>query len=111
MKQPGKAVVWPANIDSTKSARQGRRIRKDFCVNSPKLQEMNAAAERLRLSFEVIRGSSRPSSWWDKTGHLIVETSGTSKRDILLNVAKEIKHTRAGNPRRSRGELAQLILF
>jgi len=98
LKQPGRAVVWPVDIDSTKSMGQGRKIRRDLCINSPKLQEISTAAERLNLRFEVIRGSSRPSSWWDKTGHLIVEKSGTSKRGILLSLVKEIRRARAAKP-------------
>lgn len=95
LKQPGKAVIWPANCDSTKTTKQGRRVRKELCVNSPKLQEIMAAAGNLGLRFELVKDSSRPNSW-EKTGNLIVEKSGLRKRALLLALAKEIRRLRAG---------------
>jgi signal recognition particle subunit SRP19 len=96
LKQPGKAVIWPANFDSTKTMKQGRRVRKELCVNFPKLQEIVAAAGNLALRFELVKESSRPNSWWEKTGNLIVERSGLKKRALLLALAKEIRRLRAG---------------
>ncbi len=95
MKQPGKAVVWPVNIDSARTLGQGRKIPRGLCVNSPKLQELSSAAESLGLRFEVVKGSSRPCSWWEKAGHLVVERSEMSKRTLLTHLAEEVKRLRA----------------
>lgn len=98
MKQPGKAAVWPANIDSAKTAGQGRKVSKNLSVHTPKLQEMQTAASNLGLKFEMIKASSRPDLWWEKTGHLVVDKSGMSKRALLLGLAEEIRRLRAGKP-------------
>ncbi len=95
MKQPGKAVLWPANIDSSRTSKQGRKIHRSLCVNSPRLQEMETAARTLELGFEIIKGSSRPNSWWDRPGSIVVEKSGMSKRALLSDIAREIRNLRA----------------
>ena len=91
-------MVWPANIDSAKTTGEGRKVRKEACVTSPKLQEMSAAAANLGMKFEIITGSSRPIFWWDKTGHLLVEKSGMSKRALLVSLAEQIRRLRATKP-------------
>ncbi len=96
MKQPGKAVVWPANIDSAKTTGQGRKVSKNHSVHTPKLQEMQTAANNLGLKFEIVKASSRPDSWWEKTGHLIVDGSGMGKKPLLLALAEEVRRLRAG---------------
>jgi len=96
LKQPGKAVIWPASCDSTKTTKQGRKVRKELCTNLPKLQEIAAAAGNLGLRFELVKDSSRPNSWWEKTGNLVAEKSGLRKRTLLLALAKEIRILRAG---------------
>ena len=95
MKQPGKAVVWPVNIDSVKTTGQGRKVSKNHSVHAPKLQEMQTAASSLGLKFEI-KASSRPDSWWEKTGHLIIDRPGMNKRALLQALAEEIRRLRAG---------------
>ncbi|MBS7623695.1 signal recognition particle protein Srp19 [Candidatus Bathyarchaeota archaeon] len=96
MRQPGKVTVWPANIDSTKTTGQGRKVKKSLSVHSPRLHEMQTAASNLGLKFEIVKGSSRPDSWWEKTGHMILERSGMSKRELLLALVAEIRRLRNG---------------
>jgi signal recognition particle subunit SEC65 len=100
LRQPGKVTVWPANIDSSKTAGQGRKIKRSLTVHAPRLQEMQTAASNLGLKFEIVKASSRPDSWWEKTGHMILERSGMSKRELLLALAAEIRRLRAGKPNR-----------
>ncbi len=95
MKQPGKAVIWPANMNSLKTAAHGRKISKEYCINSPKLNELSMAAEQLGLKFEIIKESARSDSWWENTGNLVVEKQGISKRNLLLKLAEQIKKNRA----------------
>ena len=95
MKQPGKAVIWPANINSLKTVANGRKISKGYCIKSPKLNEISRAAEQLGLKFEIINESARSDSWWETTGNLIVEKQGRSKRNLLIKLAEQIKKNRA----------------
>jgi len=78
----GKRVVWPANIDSTKSRLQGRKIPKGQAIQSPKIEEMVEAARRLSIDIEVTHQKSRPRTWWEKTGYII--TPKNEKRTGLL---------------------------
>ncbi len=95
MKQPGKAVIWPANVNSLKTAASGRKISKEYCIKSPKLSELSRAAEQLGLKYEVINESARSDSWWENTGNLVVEKQGNSKRNLLIKLAEQIKKNRA----------------
>jgi len=95
LKRPGKALIWPVNIDLTKTAGQGRKIRRELCVATPKLQEISRAAESLGLEYEVHKDASRPNSWLDKTGYIIVDKRHNSKRKILEMLASEIKRLRS----------------
>ncbi|WP_455279931.1 signal recognition particle subunit SRP19/SEC65 family protein [[Eubacterium] cellulosolvens] len=95
MKQPKKAVIWPANINSLKTVAGGRKISKEYCIKSPKLNEISMAAEQLGLKFEIIRESARSDSWWENTGNLIFEKQGSSKKNLLLTLVAQIKKNRA----------------
>lgn len=93
MKIPGKIVVWPVNLDSTKSRIEGRKIAKSLAIQTPRLDEINEAAERLSLEVETITGKSRPSLWWEKGGYAIITGKGT-KTSMLRALASEIRKAR-----------------
>ncbi|MCW4042486.1 MAG: signal recognition particle protein Srp19 [Candidatus Bathyarchaeota archaeon] len=95
MKQPGKGVIWPANMNSLKTVARGRKIIKEYCIKSPKLNEISMAAEQLGLKFEIIKESARSDSWWENTGNLVVEKQGSSKKTLLLKLTEQIKKNRA----------------
>ena len=94
MKQPGKTVVWVANIDRNKSRGQGRRIPKSLSVDAPRLAEIEAAAKSLSLEFTSKPATSRPSSWWEKTGCLLVEKESSDRIQILKMIAKQVEKER-----------------
>jgi len=90
LKQPGKCVVWPANINGAKARRAGRKLPKSACVDSPKLGEMEAAAKALGLTFESVHAKARPGEWWEKTGYLILERKGRSKIQLLMEISRRV---------------------
>ena len=94
MKLPGKTVIWPANLDSSKSRKEGRKLSKGFSVQAPRLDELDGAAKRLSLDSEVVVGKSRPGVWWEKGGYLVVPKSAT-KTELLHTLSTEIKKMRA----------------
>ncbi|OFX15409.1 hypothetical protein A3K71_00175 [archaeon RBG_16_50_20] len=94
MKQPGKRVIWPANLDSTKSREEGRKLAKGLAVQAPRLEEINEAATRLSLEAEVAAGKSRPRSWWEKGGYVILPKND-ARTTMLRSLASEIKKIRA----------------
>ncbi len=94
MKLQGKIIVWPANLDSSKSRKEGRKLTKGDTLQGPRLDEIKDAANRLSLENEIVPGKSRPSVWWEKSGYLILPRKGP-KADLLRSLAGEIKKIRA----------------
>lgn len=94
MKLQGKFVLWPANIDSTKSRKEGRRIPKALAVQSPRLEEIKQVAARLSLDGEFVPGKSRPGIWWERGGYAILPKKDTKTR-LLRSLASEIRRDRA----------------
>jgi len=90
LKQPGKAVVWPANLDSAKTRQQGRRLPKAKCVESPKLAELEKAATEIGLNPTAVADAARPSLWWQKTGYIIVDRRSKPKTVVLTELAQAI---------------------
>lgn len=99
MKSPGKIVVWPVNLDSAKSRIEGRKVAKGLAIQAPRLEEINEAAIRLSLEAELVPGKSRPSSWWEKAGYVIV-TKNETKTNVFRALAGEIGKIRAAKVER-----------
>lgn len=95
MKLDGKSIIWPANIDSKKTRKDGRKIPKSVSVDSPKLEEIQKASENLGFNFEVVDDAARPSSWWERTGYLILDKGRKSKSSILEEISTRIKSIRS----------------
>ncbi len=85
-----KAIIWPANIDSKKTVREGRKIPKKYALSTPKLREISRAASKLGLNPEVEKDKSYPKSWWESSGRVIVDKK-QPKRDILIKISNTIK--------------------
>lgn len=98
LKQPGKSIVWPANINSSKSRKEGRRVKRSQSLDSPKLSEIFESAKKLGLNPEIVERASRPSNWWDKTGYVIVDRAGRPKLRVLVEIAQAIQKSRAKMP-------------
>ena len=93
MKLHGKVIVWPANLDSTKTRRTGRKLTKGASLQAPRLEEISEAAKRLSLEPELVPAKSRPSTWWEKGGYLIFPKN--EKRTVLLrSLALEVRKGR-----------------
>lgn len=93
MKLHGKIVVWPANIDSTKSRKTGRKLAKSASLQAPRLEEINEAAKKLSLEPELVPGKSRPSNWWEKGGYLIFPKN-ERRTTLLRSLASEVRKFR-----------------
>lgn len=91
-----KIRLYSIYFDSTKTRLQGRRIPKSMGVPAPRLEEIQRAAEKLGLRFEVVPDARHPHAPWQKTGLLIVSKSA-SKPHIIRSVAKELSIMRAQN--------------
>jgi len=87
-------VVWAAAIDSTKSRSQGRRLTKSQAVQGPRIDELEAAARKLSFDPEVSPKAAIPSSWWEKTGYVLVKRGDKPRSKLLKDLAAEILRIR-----------------
>jgi signal recognition particle subunit SRP19 len=96
MRKQNKVVLWPAYFDSTKTRQQGRRISKGLAIPTPRLDELQKAAEKCGLQTEIVPDVKHPHAPWQKTGLIFVPKSA-SKMQIIRRVAKELSDIRAQN--------------
>ncbi len=94
MERSRKIVIWPANLDSSKSRREGRAVPKQLAVQAPKLEEIEIAARELSLNPEREEGKAYPKSWWEKSGLIKVENIAP-KTQIARQIAQKIAEIRA----------------
>lgn len=94
MKQNGKMVIWAAAIDSTKSRSEGRRLPKSQAVQAPRIDELEAAARKLSVDPEISPKAAIPSSWWEKTGYVLVKRGDKPRSKLLRDMAAEILKVR-----------------
>jgi len=93
MRKQDKIIIWPAYFDQTKTRKNGRRVPKNLAVQSPKILEIQEAAQKLGLEFEVVADKGYPKTPWAKTGMLLVEKRG-SKEQIISRIAKQLLKAR-----------------
>ncbi|MFB3889003.1 MAG: signal recognition particle subunit SRP19/SEC65 family protein [Candidatus Bathyarchaeia archaeon] len=93
MRKQEKAIIWPAYFDADKTRKEGRRIPKSLAVQSPKIQEIQEAAAKLRLEHEVVADKGFPKTPWLKTGMLLVEKQG-SKEQAINRIARQLLKAR-----------------
>ena len=89
MRKLDKAIIWPSYFDSSKTRKQGRRVPKSIAVQSPRIEELKQAVERLGLKNEVNLEAHFPKRPWSKTGMLLVEKK-ESKEKIIQKIAKQL---------------------
>jgi len=94
LKQHGRMIVWPANMDSSKSRRQGRRLPRSSCLEMPKLAEVEGAARTLGLESTSTMDAARPSRPWEKTGYIAVERKGKTRSFVLKSLAQAAHRSR-----------------
>jgi len=94
MKLQEKIIVWPANLDSSKSRCEGRKIPKGIALQAPRLEEIREAAARLSLEVEVVPAKSRPRTWWEKAGYVILPRK-QAKVAVVRALANEIRKIRS----------------
>jgi signal recognition particle subunit SRP19 len=87
-------LVWPASIDSSKSRLEGRKIPKSQGIQTPRIDELIEAARRLSIETEAIPQKSRPRTWWEKTGYILIP-KGKPRAQVLRSLSAEIRKMRA----------------
>jgi signal recognition particle subunit SRP19 len=98
MRKQDKAIIWPAYFDQAKTRKDGRRVSKSLAVQSPKILEVQEAAQKLGLEFEVVADKGYSKTPWAKTGMLLVEKKG-SKEQVISRIAKQLLKARSEKPK------------
>lgn len=87
-------IIWPVYIDSSVSRKEGRKISKDDGVEEPKLREITQALRKLKLNYTSDNSKAYPSSWWKKSGRVVVTQETRNKPELLRSVARNVKRIR-----------------
>jgi len=96
LKLDGKIIIWPANLDSSKTRLEGRKIPKGQSVQAPRVDELAEAARRLAVEVEITPQKSRPQNWWERTGYITVpKNSPRTRIELLRSLASEVRKIRA----------------
>jgi len=93
MRKQDKIIIWPAYFDQAKTRKNGRRVTKNLTVQSPKILEIQEAAQKIGLEFEVLADKGYPKMPWAKTGMLLVEKK-LSKEHVINRIAKQLLKAR-----------------
>jgi len=94
MQKKDKIILWPVYFDSTKTRTEGRKIPKGYAIQSPKIEELEKAVQRLRLQSQTVANAAHSREPWGKTGLLIVSKEG-SKTQVIRRIAKLLLNIRA----------------
>ena len=89
MRKLDKAIIWPIYFDISKTRKKGRRVPKNLAVQSPKIQELKEAVDKLGLKNEINLEAHFPKMPWVKTGMLLVEKK-EAKEKIIQKIAKQL---------------------
>ena len=97
MRKLDKAIIWPIYFDTNRTRKEGRRVSKNLAVQSPRIDELKQAVDKLGLKNEINIEAHFPRTHWAKTGMLLVEKK-EAKQAIIQKIAKQlvkIKNTQA----------------
>jgi signal recognition particle subunit SRP19 len=96
MRKLDQAIIWPVYFDAAKTRNEGRRVPKNMAVQLPRILELQEAANRLGLGFEVDLDDHFPQQPWIKSGSIRVDKKG-SKEAIIQKIAKQLLKIRSEN--------------
>ena len=99
MRKKDKTIIWPAYFDSNRTRKMGRRVSKDLCVRSPKMDEIVTVISKLGFQCELNPEVSYPKKPWVRTGLLLIEKK-YSKEQLINKIALNLVKNRAKDKKR-----------
>ncbi|HII85545.1 TPA: signal recognition particle protein Srp19 [Candidatus Bathyarchaeota archaeon] len=94
MRKQDKAIIWPIYFDQTKTRKKGRRVPRNLSIPYPKIEEVEAATQKLGIKTEISIDASFPKNPWQKTGMIKVEKK-MAKEQIISNIARQLLKARS----------------
>jgi signal recognition particle subunit SRP19 len=106
VKNPGHVIIWPIDLDSTKSRGQGRKLPIARAIKQPNLREIVQAATILGYAPEPTEKMAKPLLHWEKIGYVTIKKTAP-KGLMLKSIAGEIvkirqKEAQAVEPKKER---------
>ena len=90
-------IIYPSNIDSRLSKKEGRKVSKKHAVDSPKPLEMHNALQALgEKEVRLEKEAAYPRRNWETEGRIVLERKG-GKGSLMKNMAREIRRLRASS--------------
>jgi len=86
-------IVYPHYLDSKRSRQAGRRVRRSAAIPLPREAELRAAAESLKLRFEIQADKSYPRDS-NKAQYRIIVFTSEPKPKIIERLAKKLGEMR-----------------
>jgi len=96
MQNKGKIILWPVYFDSTKTRKEGRKIPKNYAIQSPRIEELEKAAQKLGIQSQTVADTAYSKEPWHKTGLLMVSKEG-SKTQTMQKIANLLPNIRTGH--------------
>jgi len=89
-------IIYPEYFDYRLSRRLGRKVRLEYCIRSPSLEELHEALKLLKIGGMIIeKDKAHPANWFEKKGRIIIpKIPGKSKHSLLIEIAKTLKIVR-----------------
>ncbi|MFQ5710899.1 MAG: signal recognition particle subunit SRP19/SEC65 family protein [Candidatus Geothermarchaeales archaeon] len=106
MKIKNAYIFWTVYFDSTLTRKEGRRLPTKLCVPEPGLEELVRATEEARLKTIAKKVVKFPRMWWKRAGYVAVEKKGR-KRDIMMEISRNLRKNRSVRGEGGRGKLAR----
>ena len=94
MRKQDRYIIWPQYFDQNRTRSQGRKIPKNQAQPTPRLEEIQKAAQKLGLTTEIVPELAYPSTPWLKTGMALVSKKG-AKLEMMRKIARELAAQRA----------------
>ena len=100
MRKQDMIIVWLAYFDLNKTRKKGRRVPKNLAVQAPRITELEAAAVKLGVKFELVSEKGYPKTPWYKPGMLLLQKKEPKERTIkklaghLLKIRAEAAKTK-----------------
>uniref|UniRef100_A0A7S3L659 Signal recognition particle 19 kDa protein n=1 Tax=Amphora coffeiformis TaxID=265554 RepID=A0A7S3L659_9STRA len=89
----GFQVIYPSYLDAEKTVKQGRRVCQDKAVRKPTVSDISLGLQSLKIRhvLQPYKGYSRdPATIWDNPGRVLVDMSGHTKGQLMLELAARI---------------------
>ncbi|MEB3756795.1 MAG: signal recognition particle protein Srp19 [Desulfurococcales archaeon] len=88
-----KMVIWPENLDSTRTRRLGRKLSLGDSIKKPSVQEVYEASIELGLNPELVE-ARYPRNWIYSRGYVLVDKK-ESKSKLLRMIARKVREKRS----------------